>query len=186
MPDLIAALRDKDKWVRKAAAGALGDIGPEARAAVPALIRGLNDPDKNFQLGCLIGLSGAGRNSPEVIQLCTAKLLSDPDPNTRSWTASALGGMAVEPEAATKALVAALQDEAAGVRGSAAGSLGKLGPAASPAVPQLLKLLEQEEQNGGVPLSDIACWRILEAFEKMGPDARIAVPAAGHPLYQQH
>ncbi len=40
-PPLIQALGDKDKWVRLAAARALGEIGPEAKEAVPALIQAL-------------------------------------------------------------------------------------------------------------------------------------------------
>jgi len=175
VPDLIAALQDKDKWVRSAAAGALGDIGPKARAAVPDLIKGLNDPDTNFQLGCVIGLKGAAQDSPEVIPIYW-KLLSDPDSNTRAWTVSALGAMQVEQETATKLLVDTLQDENDNVRSSAAASLGQIGPAAASAVPQLQRLLETEEQRADNPLSELACWKILEALEKMGPAARAAVP----------
>jgi HEAT repeat protein len=46
VPDLIDALRDKDKFVRSTVASALGRIGPEAKAAVPALIEALKDEDE--------------------------------------------------------------------------------------------------------------------------------------------
>ena len=39
MPDLIAALKDKVSSVRQAAAEAVGNIGPTAQAAVPALFK---------------------------------------------------------------------------------------------------------------------------------------------------
>jgi HEAT repeat protein len=35
--DLVALLKDKEKWVRNYAAEALGSIGPKAKDAVPAL-----------------------------------------------------------------------------------------------------------------------------------------------------
>jgi HEAT repeat protein len=175
VPDLIAALEDKNKWVRSAAAHALGEIGPKARAAVPALIKGLNDPEENVQLGCVIGLRGAAQDSPEIMPVYQ-KLLSEKDANTRSWIALALGGMRVEQETAINTLVGLLQDENGNVRGSAVGALGRIGPAAAAAVPQLLRLLEQEEQRAVVPDSEIVSWRILEALERMGPAARAAVP----------
>ena len=178
VPDLIAALHDKDEWVRSAAADALGGIGPEARAAVPALINGLNDPVKHVQLGCVIGLKGAAQDSPEVMPVFR-KLLRNPDSNTRSWAAMAFGGMTVEQETAIKYLVETLQNEDGTndtVRGSAVASLGRIGPAASSAVPELLNLLAREEQRADIPGSAINCWKILEALEKMGPAARAAVP----------
>ena len=169
----MAALQDKDKWVRSAAASALGDIGAAAKAAVPALIKGLNDPE--MKLACVIGLNGAAQDSPEVIPIYQ-KLLLDPDSNIRSWTVLALGAMKVEQETAIKLLVDTLQDENENVRSSAAASLGQIGPAAASAVPQLERLLEMEEQHPDNPRSEIACWKILEALEKMGPAARAAVP----------
>jgi len=178
VPDLIEALHDRDDWVRSAAAGALGGIGPEARAAVPALINGLNDAVNHVQLGCVIGLKGAAQDSPEVMPVFR-ELLSDPDSNIRSWTALALGGMTVEQETAIKYLEETLQNEDGtngNVRGSAVDSLGRIGPAASSAVPQLVNLLEREEQRADSAGSEINCWRILEALEKMGPAARAAVP----------
>lgn len=45
-PPLIQALRDRDKWVRLAAARALGEIGTEAKEAVPALIKAVGDEEE--------------------------------------------------------------------------------------------------------------------------------------------
>lgn len=175
VPDLIRALHDPDKWVRAAAASALGEIGPAARVAVPALITGLNDPDKNVGLSCLIGLKGAGRDSPEVLPVYQ-KLLSNLDSNIRSWSVLALGKMTIGRETVIKALEDALQDESRPVRLCAVDSLGGIGSAAASAVPQLLQLLELEEKSASQPDSKIMCWKILEALGKMGPAARAAVP----------
>jgi HEAT repeat protein len=176
VPDLIDALHDNDEWVRHSAASALGDIGPKARAAVPALIKGLNDPDKNFRIGCVIGLRGAAQDAPEVLPVFK-KLLSNPDSNLRSWTAMALGEIKVEQETVIKILEDTLQDENGNVRGCAVDSLGNIGPAASSAVPPIMRLLALEEQRAVVPDSEVLVWgKILPALGKMGPAARSSVP----------
>src|SRR5262249_49934949 len=46
VPELIKALKDDDWQVRNQAAVALGAIGPQAKAAVPALIDVLQEEDK--------------------------------------------------------------------------------------------------------------------------------------------
>ena len=45
VPALIQALKDEDWRVRYDAAKTLGQIGPEAKAAVPALAQALKDGD---------------------------------------------------------------------------------------------------------------------------------------------
>jgi HEAT repeat protein len=42
---LIAALNDQDEWVRRIAAGALGEIGTEANDEAPTSIAALNDQE---------------------------------------------------------------------------------------------------------------------------------------------
>ena len=46
---LTAALRDADEGVRRRAAVALGQYGPEAEAAVPALRSALSDRDEGVR-----------------------------------------------------------------------------------------------------------------------------------------
>jgi hypothetical protein len=46
LPVLIELLRDRDPVLRRYAADCLGDLGPKARAAVPALLRALRDQEK--------------------------------------------------------------------------------------------------------------------------------------------
>jgi HEAT repeat protein len=49
LPALVEALGDRDENVRAAAAVTLGRIGPEAKAALPALRRALKDPEGGVQ-----------------------------------------------------------------------------------------------------------------------------------------
>lgn len=58
----IEALKGPDVEVRRAAARALGDIGPEAKEAVPELIEALNDEDMD-----LIAVWALGRIGPAAV-----------------------------------------------------------------------------------------------------------------------
>lgn len=58
---LIQDLKNSSVGVRVSAATALGDIGPDAKQALPAMIRGLTDKDKGVKLALLDALSKFGR-----------------------------------------------------------------------------------------------------------------------------
>lgn len=88
---LIIALGDKDENVRFQAADALGAIGPEAKAAVPALIVALHEPDsftRNYVPHCAIhALVEIGPAAiPALVQA-----LDDANGRVRSCAAWALG-----------------------------------------------------------------------------------------------
>ena len=50
IPQLVAALKSRDATTRRKAANTLGLAGPDARAAVPALIEALKDSDAQVRL----------------------------------------------------------------------------------------------------------------------------------------
>src|SRR5262249_55674712 len=83
-------------------------------------------------------------------------------------------GIGVEFGAAGKgaipALIQALWDEHWGVRSSAAEALGRMGPAAAPATPALIALLESPEE-------DWVHSAAAEALGQIGPGAEAALPA---------
>ena len=49
MNPLIAALKDKSPEVRRAAARGLGNLGGDARSALPALEAAVSDPDETVR-----------------------------------------------------------------------------------------------------------------------------------------
>ncbi len=51
--ELVKDLKDKSADVRRSAADALGRIGPEAKAAVPALSEALKDEDPDVRLSAV-------------------------------------------------------------------------------------------------------------------------------------
>lgn len=60
VPGLTRALEDRDKGVRKLAAGSLAKIGPAAKDAVPALLRCMTDKDANVRKNATVALIKIG------------------------------------------------------------------------------------------------------------------------------
>ncbi len=56
MRHLVAALKDEASEVRAASAEALGNIGPGAKSALPALEAATADPDKNVAAAARVSL----------------------------------------------------------------------------------------------------------------------------------
>ena len=123
---LIAALRDSDAGVRRAAAHSLGNI-ESARATEP-LMAVLRDPDAEVRKNAAWAL-GNIEDRRAVEGLIGA--LRDENAEVRNSAAWALGN--IEDPRAADALAAALKDESAEVRKSAAWALGQLELTAAPA-----------------------------------------------------
>jgi HEAT repeat protein len=99
---LIAALKDKESYIRIEASGVLGRI---RTPAVGPLIAVLKDDDPSARSGALDALGTIG--TPAVRPLIAA--LKDKEPHVRIGAAAALGKIKDAP--ATEALMAALKDE---------------------------------------------------------------------------
>lgn len=176
VPALLAALKDKSSAVALMAAMALAEIdptrsgaavklltdacdvpgavfalaniGPNARAAVPALIAALKPPKKNtnraelIRTGARLALARIGK--PAVPALIEA--LKEKKEGVAPMAGDALGWILPPPEEAVPALRSALQND----RPHAAvyvHALGQLGPVARPAVPDLTALLKDAEDR---------------------------------------
>ena len=197
VPALIGALDDSDKQVWSFAISALANIGPEAKAAVPALIEGFGsrrrgrDRDRRqVQTRAAFALSRIGAAAiPALIEA-----LKTDDDGLRAGAAKALAGMGAEAGAAIPALIANLKGddevrrevvEALGAIGAvkplaealqsadsrtgAALALAIAGSSAKEAAPAILDLLKKETD---VP-TRIA---LLSALPKIGADPQQAVP----------
>jgi HEAT repeat protein len=128
------------------AALALANIGPDARAAVPALIAALKSPKGGrdskestaelLRLHAQLALARIG--APAVPALIAA--LKDKREGVAPLAGTALGWILPPPKEAVPALRAALQDDRAHAPAYAF-ALGQLGPLARSAVPDLMPLL---------------------------------------------
>ncbi len=152
VPVILPFLKDQDPRVRWFAAEAIANIGPEARAAVPALIEALRSD-----------AVATGRDEENYSVLTKAPI--------RLIAAHALGRIGPDARAAVPALTAALSGPDARVRLTSARALGRMKEAASPAVPGLVRLATRGSN------SQVAV-QAAESLRMLGPIARKELIAA--------
>lgn len=74
IPPLIEALSSRDDQVYALAAGALGNIGPDAKAAIPALRRRLSEKDPMMRAGAADVIGKLGGDPDEVVRIVVGTL----------------------------------------------------------------------------------------------------------------
>lgn len=163
-----AVLKDGKTADKFAALSALMDAGPEARAAVPALIGVFRNKDES--LIHPLAASALARVGPDAVGPLEKALLEDKEPLVRGLAGMALSGLGPLARAAVPALTKALDDKDAFVREMAAEALGSQGAAARAALPALRKGLDDKEAP--VRLAAAA------ALAKVGGEARGAAALA--------
>lgn len=149
VPTLIQLLNDENKYVRLAAAQAIGGIDEaKSEEVIPVLLVLLKDEDRDVRLNAAFGISNFGKHAknalPELLEA-----LNDPDYVVRAMVCSAIGYVGIADEKVIKALVNELSHERAeiGYYWRIAGSLGEFGRRASSAVPALLETLKKLGEN---------------------------------------
>lgn len=196
---LTEALGDPDNpEVRAAAANALGQVGPRARPAVPALVRALDDKSDAVRLAAARALSQldpeaarpaiptlvrlVGMREPqhygahEVLQKLgpdgingLIQALQDRDKQLRRAAAYGLGDLRVRGRAAVPALKAALRDDDPLVRALAGAALMRHDPRAEGA---------RDAWLAGFDSTDLYVReQALQTAMHLGPRAKDAVPA---------
>jgi len=142
---LIKLLDHDDKRLRRSAAMALGEMGPQARSAQPLLLTALGDNHAIVRSWAASALVKIGASPLQAVPAIAA-LLEDPDVKVREAAATALGAFGPEAREAVPMLAEALTDSGPHVRTWAAGALGCIGPSASSAVAAIEKLLSDERE----------------------------------------
>jgi len=189
---LINGLNDKDSSVRINAIIALGEIGPKAISAVPALKKILKIKHSymwKYRAKAAYALGKIGSNNEKIAQILI-KALDDEDRNciahshnskysgkseytsyayvrVRMHMIHGLGKIGPKAESAVPKLRILLKNPDARIRSSAAQALGEIGPKAAPAVIDLL-LKALNDKNSYVQK------RAAEALGRIGPKAKIA------------
>ncbi|MFH1923257.1 MAG: HEAT repeat domain-containing protein [Planctomycetota bacterium] len=169
IPTLKRAAQDQeDPEVRSALVAALGEMGVEAKEAMPTLEKALADDDWHVAAAAATALGKMGADAIPALN----EALGDENPEVQAAAVTALGRMgpdaneAVLPvlketlqdaerdpkvrSAAAVALVragaeaipdlqAALEDENVSIQSAAAGALGQIGPEAVPALQEVLR-----------------------------------------------
>ena len=203
----IEELDHNDVEVRRSAARALEQTGPEAKDAIPALIEALEDKDEYVRAAAGRALGKIGPEAERAIPILM-KMIKDQVMIVRMGAAIGLGGIGPKAREAIPVLADALEgpNEDHNVQYRAAEALGKMGPEAIPAlvkaiqntqyfvrrmsaralgeiggadvVPALIKALQDDDRNVRV-IS-------VQALGKIGPDAKEAIPALTKALHDKY
>jgi len=171
VPSLIEALRSKEMLQhRNEIMDDLGCIGPDAKAAVPELLKILTADDDNLKARAIGALGAIGDASavPEILRAAKAK-----DKCARLSALGVLGRFHPAAKDVVPTLIAALKEEDKEARAAAMQSLGEIGAAARDAVPALVEIL-----NGYKPFTrQTNAYGVVEALDRIGADAKAALPA---------
>ena len=148
VPYLTATLKDNDIWARGLAIQSLGWIGPQAEAATPDLIELLHDKSRGTNyLGknAVVALATiGGPKASSAIPAVKKMFEQEKNWNQRGNLGAAL--IKIDPtqtEVLDFLVEGVTNHQPSSERWMAASYLGRIGPAARPAVPILLKALEQ-------------------------------------------
>jgi tetratricopeptide (TPR) repeat protein len=135
IPEIVAAFKQDELWVRYGAASALALMKENAASAIPALMEALDDESAIVRFAAGKALLQIGSESiPPVVEG-----LKSPQRRVRLHCASVLSRFGALAKDAVPALANALSDESTSVRAAAADALGAMGKAARSALPELLK-----------------------------------------------
>jgi HEAT repeat protein len=162
--DLIKSLGDKEELHRAVAASALGELGPDAREAIPALTVALGDKSNKVRSRAFSALGSIGPAAKSAVPLLI-KGMRDKDKSVRWSSAWALGRLGPAAGKAVPDLVAALNDQDPDVASCAVEALGSIGPGAKAAVPALIGWLKDDRSPA-----------VADALGKIGPAAKAAIP----------
>ena len=145
VPVLIAALEEPDAEVQREAADVLGEVGPEAQAALPALEKQLKLEAATPEAGMLV--LAMHKISPHAARDYLTGALRAADPRIRIQTAHDFWWLKKDAKTVVPILIAALGESDADVRRAAAQQLGEIGPVAKEAIPALLKAAADPDRS---------------------------------------
>lgn len=161
--EFVKQLKDDDPEVRRAAARALGEKGPGARAAVPALAAALKDKDLFVRRFSAQALGEIGPEAKSAIP-ALAGALNDGRKEVVAAAAGALGKMG--PDGVTTLTdIAKDKKRDVALRRRSVEALGMLGKDAKASVPFLIETLNDRDLRTEAAV----------ALGAMGPEAREAV-----------
>ncbi len=165
VPALTQGLWAESSTTRRLCAAILVEIGADARAATPSLVRLLNDDNTAVRRAAIRALSSVGAHSAIP---ALKKSLKDDSADVRLAAAEALIALGADAETVIPVLTKALKAERPEEYQYAVGLLGELGSEAAPALPAIeTALVEADPAFAG---------RIADALGRIGPEAKNLVP----------
>jgi HEAT repeat protein len=151
------------------AAAALGQLGPAAKDALPAVLDAFKRGNRDLRLASAPALVQIAPGKTEILPPLISSL-TDEDHDVREAVLVSLGRLGSLARPAIPAILRAFfGEENVNCRRAAAEALGRIGPAASSAVPALIKILKDD--NSDVRIAAV------ESLGRIGPAASSAVAA---------
>jgi len=148
VPALVSALASPDSYVRAGALWIQRELGPEARAALPALTAAAHDVHPGVRAVAVQALARVGQGDAASLAALVQALRGGGDADYRWKAARALGHLGPQAKEAVPGLVAAVDDENGHVRREAIIALGRIGPdAVAAAAPALMRVLEDPDRD---------------------------------------
>jgi HEAT repeat protein len=171
---LVAAADDENALVRAPAVRALGGLSSQTRVEIPRVIEALEDQDAEVRLAAALFLSWRrpGKRSPALIP-ALGRALTDSDARVRQWSASTLGRLGLDGEAALPSLRASADDPEEAVRERVAKAIAAIEKAAVDFRSHTLPDAIAELGDADPIVRALAASRL----EDLGPRASEAVPA---------
>lgn len=170
VPQLIDALRFES--LRPRVVFLLGEIGPDAKAAVEALVELIKSPDRRTREETLLALAKIGPAASSAVPALT-KALYQPEGTSRYGAAYALGRIGPPAESAIQALLSATRNSDDTLALLSAWALTQIAPKCEECAEQTVPVL-----IGGLEHPNAKHRReSAVALGSLGPLARAAVPA---------
>lgn len=147
---LIPIANESDTLTKWNAVEALANIGPPAKAALPSLLKCLDEPpgpDRNMRALVANAVARIGHDDPNVVKTLSAKLLVG-DLMDADAFANALASIG---KAALPRLLAGLRAPSLPANYAAVRALRRLGKDASPAIPELIDIANDKKRSGAIP-----------------------------------
>jgi HEAT repeat protein len=163
----VELLDSQDPEFRGRAAQTIGEIGPEAKDAVPRLILLCGDSDRLVRRVAIVALGGIGPSAQSAVT-ALIRLLDDHEVEIRELAASSLGAIGPASKDALPKLISLLESKEEKDRCAASLALGRIGPNASPAVLPLSELLKAPQ--------DCVRKNAAYALINLGPQVKLAIP----------
>ncbi len=211
MPALVDALKDPECRARARIAEYMGEMGPAAGVALPALRAALRDEDPGLRLAASAALLQVDRGGSvrDAVPVLGQLLRPESQCPARQRVFHVLEELGPDARAAVPDLALVLRDEKRYFRELALRALARIGPGAAPASPALWELCQNEKglarvlvagtlgrvsrgrDGAGTLLAALASEDEAQravaarALGEIGPDARWALPALRSALRKQ-
>jgi HEAT repeat protein len=175
VPALVRALDDTEPEVRYSAIHSLGRLGADGKRAVPVLLRLLHGDDLDMRHYAARSLGMIGAVDPSVVPALAEALK---DEHARRMAAYGLSIIGPEAKDTIPALIVALDaptpsqssESRLTIRDSVIFALGSFGEDGAPAVPALVRILENANESRELRLQAVI------ALGRIGPSAKGTVP----------